>query len=83
MPYVLWNIHTVSSALRADNTGSDNFSLVVVGRDSDLAFQDDKGLVLVRMVVHGNVCTRLQSIDEAVAFVLKAFMEVIVHSQSW
>lgn len=83
MPDVLWNIHTVCSALRADNTRGDNYSLVIVSGDSDLTFQYDKGLVLVRMMMHRNESTWLQGIEETVTLILKALVEVVVHPQSW
>jgi hypothetical protein len=35
------------------------------------------------MVMHRDKCTRFQGIEETVALVIKALMEVVVHPQSW
>ena len=83
MPDVLGYIHTVSAALLTDDTSCQNLAIVIVGCYSGLTLQNDKGFVLVGMVVHRNKSTRLQGIQETVTFVIKTLVEVVVLSQSW
>ena len=83
MPDVFGNIHTIAATLLTDNTRFHNLSLVIVGCHANLSFQYDKGLVLVGMVMHWDKSARLQRIEESVALVIEALMEVIVLPQSW
>ena len=67
----------------ADDTGLQHLTIVIIGRYLDLAFENDKCLGFGRMMMHRYKCARLQTIEEAMTLIIEAFMEVIVHPQSW
>ena len=78
MPYVLWYIHAVSPAFLTDNAGFQNFTVIIVGCHPDLALQNHKGLCLGGMMVYWYLSAWFQGIEEAVALVLKALVEIVV-----
>ena len=78
VPDVLRNIHAVVTALLTDDARVHYLTLVIVGCHANLSFQNHKGLVFVGMVMHWDKCAWFQSIEESVALVLKALMEVVV-----
>ncbi len=81
MPNVLGNINAISSFFLTQDDGLQDLALVIVGRHLHPTPQYHKSLVLSGMVMHWNLSARLQRIEETVAFVLKALMEVVVHPQ--
>ena len=83
MPHVFGNIHTIGSALLANNTGLHDFAIVFIGRYPDLALQNDKRLGLGGMVMHGDECARLQTVEEPMAFIIQTLMEIVIHPQPW
>ena len=83
VPDILGNVHAVGAALLTDDTRLQDLAIVIIGRDSDLALQDDKCLGLGGMVMHGDECAWLQTVEEPVAFLIQTLMEVIIHPQPW
>ena len=83
MPHVLWYIHAVSSTILTDNTRLQNLTVIVIGCHPDLTLQNHKGLCFCGMMVYWYLSARFQCVEETMALVLKALMEVVVHSQSW
>ena len=81
VPDVLGNVHTITATFLTDDAGFHYLALVIVGCHSDLSFQNHKGLVLVRMVMHWDKCAWFQRIEESVALVLNALMEIVVLPQ--
>ncbi len=81
VPHVLGNVGPVHPVFMTQDAGLQDFALVVVGGHPHLALQDDKGLVLGGVVVHGNLGAWLQRVEEAVALVIKALVKVMVHPQ--
>jgi hypothetical protein len=80
MPYILGDVHTITTAFVAKNIGLDNFTIVIVSRHPDFSFQDNKGLVFVWMVMHRNLGTRFKSIEKPVALVVKTLVKVVILS---
>ena len=83
MPDVLGNIHTITSTFLAENAGVHSLTLVIIGRQPDLAPQYHKGLVLVGVMMYWDKSAWLQGVEESVTLVLQTLMEVIVLPQSW
>ena len=81
VPRVLGDIDTVVSFFLTDDATLYHLSIVIVDAHPDLAFQDDEGLVLGRMMMHRNQRAWFQSIKETMAFVIEALVKVVVHSQ--
>ena len=81
VPHVLGYVGTVQAVFMAQDAGLKDFALVVVGSHPDLAFQDHEGFGLGGVVMHGNLSARLQGVEETVAFVLQALMEIVVHPE--
>ena len=78
MPHVLWYIHAVSPLFLTDNAGFQNFTVIIIGCDSDLTFQYYEGLCFCGMMVYWYLGARFQCVEEAVALVLKALVEIVV-----
>ena len=68
VPCVLWYVNPVISIFLTDDAGLYHFAIVIVGGHPDLAFQDDNGFILGRMVVHRNLRARFQGVEETMAF---------------
>jgi len=83
VPDVLGNVNAVGSALLTDDTRLQDLAIVIIGRNPDLAFQDDKRLGLGGMVMHGDGSAWLQTVEEPVAFLIQTLMEIIIHPQPW
>ena len=83
VPHVFRDVNTISTAFLTDDTGLRDLAVIIVGRDSDLAFQDYKRLGLSRVMMHGDERSWLQTVEETVALLIQTLMEIIVHPQSW
>ena len=83
VPDVLGDVHTIGSALLTDDTRLQDLAIVIISGHSDLAFQDDKCLGLGGMVMHGDECAWLQTVEEPMAFFIQTLMEIVVHPQPW
>ena len=68
VPCVLWYVDPVITIFQTDDAGLYYFAIVIVGGHPDLAFQDDYGFILGRMVVHRNLRARLQGVEETMTF---------------
>lgn len=82
VPGVLGDVDPINAIFMTDDAGLYHFAIIIVGCHSDLAFQDDEGLILGRMMMHRNQRAKFQSVEETVAFVCEAFVEVVVLPQS-
>ena len=82
MPDVLGDVNTIGATFLTDDTGFQHLTIIIIGGYSDFTFQYHKGLGLVRMMVNRDECPRFQGIEETVALVLQALVEVVVHAQS-
>jgi len=80
---VLGDVHAIGAALLTDDTRLQNLAIVIIGRNPDLAFQNDKCLSLSGMVMHRDECARLQTVEEPMAFLIQALVEIVVHPQPW
>ena len=78
VPNVLGNVHAIGAVLLTDDTRLQDLAIVIVSRNPDLAFQDDKCLGLGGMVMHGDECAWFQTVEEPMAFLIQALMEIVV-----
>jgi hypothetical protein len=83
VPHVFRDVNTIGSTILTDDAGLHYLAVIIVGRNPDFSLQDYKRLSLVGMMMHGDECARLQTIEESVAFFIQTLMEVVVHPQSW
>ena len=81
VPCVLGDIYPMIAIFPTNDAGLYHFAVIIVDGHPDLAFQDDEGLILGRMMMHRNLCAWLQSIEETMALVGKALVKIVVHPQ--
>ena len=65
-------------AFLTDNSGLQYLAVIVIGCHPDLTLQNHKGLCFCEMVVYWYLGARFQCVEEAVALVLKALVEIVV-----
>ena len=79
MPGVLGDVGAIDAILMAQDARLDDFALIVIDGHPYPTLQYHKGLILGGMVMNRDLGARLQGIEETVAFVLQALMEIVVH----
>ena len=81
VPDALGDIHSVPALAGIQNHAFKQSTVVIVSADPDTPPEHDQCLILGRMVVDGYLSAGLQSIQEPVALLIQALVEVVVHPQ--
>lgn len=81
VPHILGDVHPETAVLVAEHHALDHGTAVVVGRHRHPSPQHDERLVLRGMVMHRHHRPRLHRIQEPVALLIQALVEIEIHPQ--
>ena len=83
MPCVFWNVHADSAFIMTEYHRLYYLPVVIVSADPHPSFQENESLIFCHMVMNGYLRSHFQCVEEPMALVVKALMEVVVHPQAW
>lgn len=82
VPGVLGDVHSDTAFRQAQHDTFDDRARIIIRIDTHAATQQDEALVFRHMVMDGDLRTHLKCVQKAVALIIEALMEIVVHTQS-